>query len=105
FYLNCKSIISFLKAIPSVLTMWGSIRLCFDVDSNPDPFAYPVLIVTGRQDDVVGFQDAWRFVDKYPRATFAVLDMAGHNLQIERSNLFEALVHDWLDRLENPGTQ
>ena len=29
-----------------------------DIDRNSDPFAHPVLIITGRQDDVVGFQDA-----------------------------------------------
>jgi pimeloyl-ACP methyl ester carboxylesterase len=73
----------------------------FDIDANSPPFEHPTLIITGRQDHVVGFQDAWRLIDNYPRATFAVLDMAGHNLQIERSNVFEALVNDWLDRLES----
>jgi hypothetical protein len=29
-----------------------------------------------------------------------VLDRAGHNLQIEQSRLFTALVHEWLDRVE-----
>jgi pimeloyl-ACP methyl ester carboxylesterase len=73
----------------------------FDIDANTPPFEHPTLIITGRQDHVVGFQDAWRLIDSYPRATFAVLDMAGHNLQIERPNVFEALVNDWLDRLES----
>lgn len=72
----------------------------FDIDANSPPFEHPTLIITGRQDHVVGFQDAWRLIDSYPRATFAVLDMAGHNLQIERTHVFEALVNDWLDRLE-----
>lgn len=75
--------------------------LSFDIDHSPDQFEHPVLIITGRQDDVVGFKDAWSILDNYPRATFAVLDMAGHNLQIERPILFEALIHDWLDRLES----
>jgi pimeloyl-ACP methyl ester carboxylesterase len=35
----------------------------------------------------------------YPRATFAVLDVAGHNLQIEQPRLFNALMHEWLDRV------
>ena len=30
---------------------------------------------------------------------FAVLDVAGHNLQFERPELFGALVRDWLDRV------
>jgi pimeloyl-ACP methyl ester carboxylesterase len=62
---------------------------------------YPTLIITGRQDHIVGYQDAWRLIENYPRATFAVLDMAGHNLQIEQTDLFNALVHNWLDKLES----
>ena len=60
----------------------------------------PTLIVTGRQDHVVGYQDAWRLIENYPRATFAVLDMGGHNVQIEQEDVFESLVQNWLDRLE-----
>jgi pimeloyl-ACP methyl ester carboxylesterase len=73
----------------------------FEIDADSLPFEHPTLIITGRQDHVVGFQDAWGLIDHYPRATFAVLDMAGHNLQIERPDIFEALVNDWLDRLES----
>jgi pimeloyl-ACP methyl ester carboxylesterase len=58
------------------------------------------LIVTGRQDHVVGYQDAWRLIENYPRATFAVLDMGGHNVQIEQEDVFNSLVHSWLDKLE-----
>ena len=61
---------------------------------------YPALIITGRQDNVVGYHDAWRLIEDYPRATFAVLDMAGHNLQIEQTDVFNELVHNWLNRLE-----
>ena len=39
-------------------------------------------------------------MEKYPRATFAVLDLAGHILQIEQESLFNALVNEWLDRVE-----
>ena len=35
-----------------------------------------------------------------PRATYAVLDFAGHNLQIEQPALFNSLVENWLERLE-----
>jgi pimeloyl-ACP methyl ester carboxylesterase len=72
----------------------------FDVDSMAAPFADPVLIVTGRQDHVVGFEDAWRLMANYPKGTFVVLDRAGHLLQIDQPRLFEALVDEWLDRLE-----
>jgi pimeloyl-ACP methyl ester carboxylesterase len=69
----------------------------FDISAK---FEYPALILTGRQDDVVGYHDAWKLIEDYPRATFAVLDMAGHNLQIEQTDVFNALVHNWLNRIE-----
>ncbi|MHB1684992.1 MAG: alpha/beta fold hydrolase [Bacilli bacterium] len=64
------------------------------------PFDKPALIITGRQDTSVGYVDSWNILDNYPRATFAVLDRAGHNLQIEQPNLFHALISEWLDRVQ-----
>ena len=64
-----------------------------------EPFTAPALIVAGRQDWIVGYLDQWELVEHYPDATFAVLDVAGHNLQFERPELFGALVRDWLDRV------
>ncbi len=73
----------------------------FDVDgSGRDPFQKPTLIVTGRQDWVVGYRDAWQILEHYPWATFAVMDRAGHNLPIAQERLFDALVGEWLDRVE-----
>ncbi len=72
----------------------------FDVDALPSKFEAPALIVTGRQDAVVGSQDALAVLKNYPRATFAMLDRAGHNLQIEQEALFGQLVTEWLDRVE-----
>ena len=56
--------------------------------------------ICGKQDKCVGYQDAWRLTESYSRATFSVLDMAGHNLQIEQPHLFNELVIDWLLRIE-----
>ena len=69
----------------------------FNISSE---FEYPTLIITGRQDNVVGYHDAWSLIEHYPRATFAVLDMAGHNLQIEQPDIFNTLFHNWLERIE-----
>lgn len=63
-------------------------------------FDRPALFVAGHQDRVVGYRDLMRLLPSYPRATFALLDAAGHNAQIERDDLFTALADDWLDRLE-----
>jgi pimeloyl-ACP methyl ester carboxylesterase len=60
----------------------------------------PTLILAGRQDSSTGYRDTWRILEHYPRATFAVLDRAGHALQIEQPALLDALVEEWLDRVE-----
>jgi pimeloyl-ACP methyl ester carboxylesterase len=72
----------------------------FDVDAPPAPFSGPTLILTARQDHLCGYQDAWDLLDNYPRATFAVLDRAGHFVNIEQDLLCRALMHEWLDRVE-----
>ena len=72
----------------------------FDVDSISKPFTAPTLIVTGRQDSIVGYQDAWEIFENYPRATFAVLDRAGHGLYLEQEELYHMLFNEWLDRVE-----
>ena len=71
----------------------------FDVDTLPEPFKKPTLIVVGRQDSMVGYSDALGVLENYSRATFAILDRAGHNLKIEQEHLFNALVQEWLDRV------
>jgi pimeloyl-ACP methyl ester carboxylesterase len=72
-------------------------------DTEPfDPlFERPVLFALGRQDASTGWRDALRLSECYPRAAYAVLDMAGHNLQIEQAGLFSALVGEWLGRCED----
>jgi pimeloyl-ACP methyl ester carboxylesterase len=42
--------------------------------------------------------DAWNILENFPRATFCILDKAGHNLQIEQEELFNSLINEWLDR-------
>jgi pimeloyl-ACP methyl ester carboxylesterase len=71
--------------------------LSTDPESGP-PFDRPALILAGRQDATVGYVDQFALLEHYPRATFAVLDVAGHNLQIEQPALFESLMSDWLER-------
>ncbi|MDX6260353.1 MAG: hypothetical protein QOH84_2041 [Kribbellaceae bacterium] len=64
----------------------------------------PTLIVTGRQDTMTGYADAWRLLADYPRATYAVLDRADHDLPVDDQGLYQALVGNWLTRMEkHPG--
>lgn len=64
----------------------------------------PTLLVTGRQDSTVGYAGAWDLLDRYPRATFAVLDRAGHALPHEQPELLRALVTEWLQRVRVGGS-
>jgi pimeloyl-ACP methyl ester carboxylesterase len=70
-----------------------------DVDQVEKPYRQPTLMVMGRQDSVVGYRDHWRIIENYPRASFVILDKAGHNMQIEQDVLFNALVKEWLERV------
>ena len=72
----------------------------FEIHSLSEPFLKPTLIITGRQDSCVGYRDSWDIIENYPRGTFAVLDMAGHNLQIEQATLFKTMIDEWLNRVE-----
>jgi pimeloyl-ACP methyl ester carboxylesterase len=68
------------------------------------PYRRPTLVVTGRQDSTVGYAAAWDLLEQFPRATFAVLDRAGHALPHEQPELLRALVSEWLDRVHEHST-
>jgi len=72
----------------------------FDVDKINKKFDKPALMLLGKQDDSMGYKDAWNVLENFPRATFAILDKAGHNLQIEQEELFNSLINEWLDRVK-----
>jgi pimeloyl-ACP methyl ester carboxylesterase len=83
------------EALARIRRRW----LLSDDPEGGEEFHRPALILAGRQDDVVGYNDQWALLPHYPRATFAVLDVAGHNLQFEQPALFDALVSEWLERV------
>ena len=79
----------------------GGPNLSVDVAGPlPAPFSGPTTIITGRQDSVVGWADAIPLLDLFPRATYVVLDRAGHAVRAEQRVLVRALTEEWLDRLE-----
>lgn len=75
-------------------------QLSFSLDDKSAKFFAPTLVVCGRQDDNVGYRDSLRLLELYPRSTYAVLDRGTHGLPIDETGLFEALVHDWIIRVE-----
>lgn len=76
----------------------GRIFAGWPVDIGSCAFSAPTLIVAGRRDSVVGYTDAAGLLDRYPHATLAVIEDAGHALMHERPELLAALLADWLDR-------
>ncbi|KAK4892365.1 hypothetical protein LTR27_009199 [Elasticomyces elasticus] len=77
-------------------------RLTTPMHSPGMPFPKPTLILTGRQDTVVGYRDAWPLLACYPRASFVALDRTDHGLPVDDTDIliFEALVSNWLSRCE-----
>lgn len=74
-------------------------KLSFDVDALENPFIRPTLMFAGRQDSIVGYRGLWRIIERYPRASFVLLDKAGHALQIEQGALFTETVKEGLNRV------
>jgi pimeloyl-ACP methyl ester carboxylesterase len=60
------------------------------------------LLVTGRQDHLVGWQDQLTLLEHYPHMTYAALDGAGHNVHLDQAEPVDALFADWLDALKSP---
>ena len=58
-------------------------------------FEGPTLILSGRQDHVVGFEDQIALSASYPRATIAVLDRAGHNVHLDQPAVVSTLLRTW----------
>lgn len=78
----------------------GSYGFSFDVDKLNKIYDKPTVMLLGKQDDCMGYKDAWNILDNYSRAAFAILDKAGHNLQIEQEDLFNSLMKEWLVRVK-----
>lgn len=67
----------------------------FDVD-DMEPFMKPCLIIVGKQDTEVGYKDQFGLINKYPCATYCAVEGAGHNLQIEKPDIFSSIVKKWV---------
>lgn len=55
----------------------------------------PTLILTGRQDHIVGFEDQEGLLKRYLQATHIVLDGAGHNIHLDQSGPVASHLRDW----------
>ncbi|TMU83547.1 alpha/beta hydrolase [Bacillus sp. BHET2] len=56
----------------------------------------PALIILGKQDSICGYEDYDFLFNKFPNSTFVILDKAGHMLTIEKRDIVQQLIRDWL---------
>lgn len=75
-------------------------QFSFILDATENNFLKPTLVLLGRFDTEVGYRDALKVMENYPRATYAILDKAGHSLSWEQPELLVTLVKDWLKRVD-----
>lgn len=61
------------------------------------PYNKPVLFITGKQDNCVGYEDAFELAQKFPESTYVVLQAAGHNVNIDQPMQFRQIVSAWLE--------
>jgi pimeloyl-ACP methyl ester carboxylesterase len=59
----------------------------------------PVLVMSGRHDNWVGWERQERLGDQYAHATVVTAADTGHALPHERPGLVAALLNDWLDQI------
>ncbi len=71
-----------------------------DINAIAVQYDKPALILAGKQDSEVGYEDQFNLYKDFKRASIIILDKAGHNLQIDRKALFEASFLDWIERIE-----
>ncbi|MGE5704430.1 MAG: alpha/beta fold hydrolase [Clostridia bacterium] len=64
-------------------------------------FPQPALILTGRHDWIVGYEDQSALSAQFSQGHFFVLEQAGHMIQIEQRALVQKHVADWLTRLQD----
>ena len=73
--------------------------LVHDPESVFGTFDGPALVVCGRRDQIVGYEDQKAILPHYPRARYAVIEKAGHNVYVDRPEQVGALLRDWADEL------
>ena len=69
------------------------------IDTEGERYSYPTLILAGKQDWCVGYADQWKLAAHYPQATYVALEKAGHNLEYEKPEIFNAHASAWLDEV------
>ncbi len=90
-------------ALPQVAEAWlrqANASRDFDTSARLGGLAGRTLVVHGEQDQVVPVANAQLLAERLPRAELAILPGGGHLVFIEQAERFNALVLDFLARVE-----
>jgi pimeloyl-ACP methyl ester carboxylesterase len=68
-----------------------------EIDLAAEPYRFPVFFLLGRQDNVVGYQDAQKIFDNFQSGSMFVADGAGHNLIYEKPDFFEIITRHFFN--------
>lgn len=74
-----------------------------DPDALGNAFAGPALVICGRDDAIVGYEQALALRDELLDATIAVVAGAGHAVELERPGVVRSLLANWLQRVLDGG--
>ncbi|WEV64819.1 alpha/beta fold hydrolase [Bifidobacterium sp. ESL0732] len=72
-----------------------------DPEQRLGTYTGPTLIVTGKEDQVVGYVDQKALLPHYPNAVYKVIDPAGHNIHIDQPEAVKTLLAEWSTKLLN----
>ena len=61
-------------------------------------FPNPITVMVGKQDESVGYEDAWNTLKHLPKLTYLCLNGAGHLMQLENPTAFNFQLKDWLEK-------
>lgn len=74
----------------------GNYPLAVEPEDRASSFGGPVVLIAGRQDHVVGFEDQLALAGRYGNCTVSVLEEAGHNAHLDQPGQTGALLDGWL---------
>jgi len=63
-------------------------------------FDKATLILTGKYDIAVGYEEQFGWLSVFTRATYVVIDGAGHNIHVDQPQMFHNTVKGWLLQLK-----
>lgn len=81
-----------------LMSDWKEKRYLFSIEPFSDVCFLPqsALFILGKHDSICGYMDHFHLLEKFPNASYIVLNQAGHMLHIEKRELVQGLIRDWL---------